>query len=249
MEQLRNDFRVAVRGLRASAAFTVAAVITLALGIGANTAIFSVANNVLLRPLPYRDPGRLAIIWNDYGSGGQSLPAVSLPDFRDYQLRAQQFEGFAASTYASAELTGKNGSQQVDVGLITSNFFSLLGVKPILGRSFTSDETIPNGPHVAMLTHRIWQQQFGERPDIIGQTISVGRVPTTVVGVLPPGFELELPPEKFLMEDSDIYQPLQFKVETIPRNLTRDDGTGTSEARCHVGSGTDRDGQHCRPTP
>jgi predicted permease len=220
VEQLLGDLRVAVRGLRNSLAFTVAGVITLALGIGANTAIFSVANNVLLRPLPYRDPGRLAIIWNDYGSGGQSLPAVSFPDFRDYQLRAQQFEGFAASTYASAELTGKNGSQQVDVGVITSNFFSLLGVKPILGRAFTSDETVPNGPHVVLLTHRIWQQQFGERPDIIGQTISVGRVPTTVVGVLPAGFELELPPEKFLMEDSEIYQPLQIKVDTIPRNLT-----------------------------
>jgi predicted permease len=220
MEQLLKDLRVAVRGLRTSLAFTLAALVTLALGIGANTAIFSVANNVLLRPLPYRDPGRLAIIWNDYGSGGQSLPAVSLPDFRDYQLRAQQFEGFAASTYASAELTGKNGSQQVDVGLITSNFFSLLGVKPILGRAFTSDETVPNGPHVAILTHRIWQQQFGGRPDIVGQTVSVGRVPTTVVGVLPAGFELELPPEKFLMEDSDIYQPLQIKIDTIPRNLT-----------------------------
>jgi predicted permease len=220
MDQILRDFRVALRGLRASLAFTIAAVVTLALGIGANTAIFSVARNVLLRPLPYRDPNRLAIIWNDYGSGGQSLPAVSLPDFRDYQTRAQQFDGFAASTYASAELTGKNGSQQVDIGLITSNFFSLLGVKPILGRAFTADENVPNGPHVAILTHRIWQQQFGERPDIIGQTISVGRVPTTVVGVLPPGFELELPPEKFLMEDSDIYQPVQFNVEKIPRNLT-----------------------------
>jgi predicted permease len=198
----------------------VAAVITLALGIGANTAIFSVAHNVLLRPLPYRDPGRLAIIWNDYGSGGQSLPAVSLPDFRDYQLRAQQFEGFAASTYASAELTGKNGSQQVDIGVVTSNFFALLGVKPMLGREFTSDETVPNGPHVAMLTHRIWQQQFGGRPDIVGQTVSIGRVPTTVVGVLPPGFELELPPEKFLMEDSDIYWPLQTKIDSVARNLT-----------------------------
>jgi predicted permease len=220
MEQLLKDLRVAFRGLRTSLAFTLAALITLAIGIGANTAIFSVANNVLLRPLPYRDPGRLAIIWNDYGSGGQSLPAVSLPDFMDYQLRGQQFEGFAASTYASAELTGKNGSQQVDVGLITSNFFSLLGVKPILGRAFTSDETVPNGPHAAILTHRIWQQQFGGRADIVGQTVSVGRVPTTVVGVLPAGFELELPPEKFLMEDSDIYQPLQIKIDTIPRNLT-----------------------------
>jgi len=220
MEQLLRDFRVAVRGLRTSLAFTVAAVITLALGIGANTAIFSVANNVLLRPLPYRDPGRLAIIWNDYGSGGQSLPAVSAPDFRDYQLRTQQFEGFAASTYASAELTGKNGSQQVDVGVVTSNFFSLLGVKPMLGREFTSDETVPNGPHVAILTHRIWQQQFGGRPEIVGQAVSIGRIPTTVVGVLPPGFELELPPEKFLMEDSDIYSPLQIKIDAVPRNLT-----------------------------
>jgi putative ABC transport system permease protein len=79
------------------------------------------------------------------------------------------------------------------VGVITSNFFSLLGVKPLLGRAFTDDETVPNGPHVAILTHRIWQQQFGGRSDMIGQIISIGRVPTTIVGILPAGFELELP--------------------------------------------------------
>ena len=221
MEQIFREFRVAMRGLGKSLTFTIAAVTTLALGIGANSTIFSVASNVLLRPLRYRDPGRLAIMWNDYGSGGQSLPAVSAPDFRDYQLRASQnFEGFAATTYASQELTAKSQSQQVDVGLVTSNFFSLLGVEPLLGRAFTSQETVPNGPHVAMLTHRIWQQQFGARPDIVGQTVSLGRVPTTIVGVLPADFELELPPEKFFVEDSDIYAPLQIQIDKVPRNLT-----------------------------
>jgi predicted permease len=222
MEQIFRDFQIAIRSLRKAPAFTLAAVLTLALGIGANSTIFSVANNVLLRPLQYRNPDRLAIIWNDYGSGGQSLPAVSAPDFRDYQLKAtQNFEGFAATTYASLELTTPSGrSQQVDVGVVTSNFFSLLGVQPQLGRAFTSDETVPNGPHVAMLTHRIWQQQFGARADIVGQAINIGRVPTTIVGILPASFELELPPEKFLVEDSDIYTPLQIQVDKVPRNLT-----------------------------
>ena len=222
MEQILRDFQIAIRALRKSPAFTLAAALTLALGIGANSTIFSVANNVLLRPLQYRNPDRLAIIWNDYGSGGQSLPAVSAPDFRDYQLKAtQNFEGFAATTYASLELTTPSGrSQQVDVGVVTSNFFSLLGVEPLLGRAFTSDETVPNGPHVAMLTHRIWQQQFGARRDIVGQVINIGRVPTTIIGVLPASFELELPPEKFLVEDSDIYTPLQIQVDKVPRNLT-----------------------------
>lgn len=222
MEQILRDFQIAIRALRKSPAFTLAAVLTLALGIGANSTIFSVANNVLLRPLQYRNPDRLAIIWNDYGSGGQSLPAVSAPDFRDYQLKAtQNFKGFAATTYASLELTTPRGrSQQVDVGVVTSNFFSLLGVEPLLGRAFSNDETVPNGPHVAMLTHRIWQQQFGARADIVGQVINIGRVPTTIVGVLPASFELELPPEKFLVEDSDIYTPLQIQIDKVPRNLT-----------------------------
>jgi len=221
MEQIVRDFHVAMRGLSKSTAFTLAAVTTLALGIGANSTIFSVASNVLLRPLAYRDPGRLAIIWNDYGSGGQSLPAVSAPDFRDYQLRAtQNFDGFAAATYASKELTARTRSQQVDVGLISENFFSLLGVEPMLGRAFSSQETLPNGPQVAILSHRIWQQQFGGNPGIVGQSVSIGRVPTTIVGVLPAGFELDLPPEKFLMEDSDIYQPLQIEIDKVPRNLT-----------------------------
>lgn len=220
MEQFRRELQFALRSLRKSPTFLFAAVITLALGIGANTAIFTVASNVLLRPLPYSDPGRLAMVWNDYGSGGQSLPAVSAPDYRDYQRRARLFDGFAAATYTSAELTGKQGPRQVDADIVDSNFFTLLGVKPLLGRSFTAEETVPNGPKVVMLTHRVWQQEFGGRPDIVGQTVSIGRVATQVVGVLPADYTLELPPEKFMVEDADIYLPLQIKAETVPRNLT-----------------------------
>ncbi len=220
MDALLRDLKIGLRVLLKSPAFTAAAVITLALGIGANTAIFSVVSSVLLRDLPYQDSDRLAMIWNDYGSGGQSLPAGSAPHYRDYTQRARSFEGFAGAMNGTAELTGPNGAQQVDMAAVTANFFPLLGVKPILGRTFLPEEAVLNGPNVAMLTYRLWQERFGGRSDVIGQTVSISRVPNTIVGVLPRDWELELPPEKFMTDAAEVYKPLQINVDTVPRNLT-----------------------------
>ena len=149
---LWQDLIFSVRMLRKSPAFTAIAVLTLSLGIGANTAIFSVVNGVLLRSMPYRDPGLLAIIWNDYGNQGQSLPAVSPPDFKDYRERSRTMEFAAAAPTGGGTLLlddpggGGNRPQQFDMANVTTNFFPLLGVAPALGRNFTAEEGALNGP-------------------------------------------------------------------------------------------------------
>ena len=162
MNTFLQDVRYAFRLLAKSPGFTLVAVLTLALGIGANTAIFSVVDAVLMQPLPYQDSGRLVTIWNDYGSGGQSLPAVSAPDFRDYQHRATTFADLAAAsgsggtTIDFSDTEGDEKPQQITVGFVTPNLFPLLGVNPILGRQFTADEGRPNGPALVMLSYGFW---------------------------------------------------------------------------------------------
>src|SRR5262245_11732405 len=165
MNTLLSDIRYALRLLTKSPGFTVVAVLTLALGIGANTAMFSVIHAVLLRPLPFADSDRLISVWNDYGSGGQSLPAVSPPDFRDYQQRCRLFDQIAAATGGGGAavdfgtVEGDERPQQVSVGFVTDNLFPLFGVQPILGRNFTPQETVVNGPNVVILSYGFWQRR------------------------------------------------------------------------------------------
>jgi predicted permease len=226
MNALVNDIRYALRLLAKTPGFTVVAVLTLALGIGANTAMFSVIHTVLLRPLPYADPARLTTIWNDYGSGGQSLPAVSPPDFRDYQQRARLFEELAAATGGNGAavdfgtIDGDERPQQVTVGSVTPNLFPTLGVYPILGRNFLPEEAVINGPNVAILSYGFWQRRFGGDVNVVGKILRANRQDVTIVGVLPRDFHLLLPPETLLLRDSELWRPTQIPYDTFPRNLT-----------------------------
>jgi putative ABC transport system permease protein len=223
---LWQDLVFGARMLRKSPAFTALAVVTLALGIGANTAIFSVVNGVLLRSMPYRDPARLAIIWNDYGSQGQSLPAVSPPDFQDYRQRSRLMEFAAGSGTPGGTLVlddpggGGNRPQQFDMASVTSNFFPLLGVEPALGRNFTAEEGALNGPRVVIMGNRLWQNTFHSDPGMVGRSIQLNGNPYTVVGILPPQFRLLLPAEAFQLRDSDLWIPQQINYAAFPRNLT-----------------------------
>jgi predicted permease len=225
---ITQDLRYAIRTLGRTPAFTTVAVLTLALGIGATTAIFSVVHGVLMVPLPYRDPARLANIWVDLGVGNQSLPAVTPGDFRDYQQRARLFEGFSAAT--GGQVVGATGAlsfgkgldtERVDVTPVTANFFSLLGVDPMLGRHFTAAEERPGNPQVVILSHRIWKRSFGANPEIVGQRIRLDSIDHTVVGVMPETFSLLLPAEAFLVTDAEIWKPLRFDYSRLPpRNFT-----------------------------
>jgi predicted permease len=226
MHTILQDLRFAVRGLRRTPGFTLAAVLTLGLGIGATTTIFTVVNGVLLRPLPYAHADRIANIWNDFGEGAQSLPAVSPLDFRDYQQRSRTFESFAAATSGSVgglrgNLTGDGDPERVDLASVTANFFPLFGVAPQYGRTFEAAEEAPNGPHVVMLSDRLWRRRYGADPQVVGSTIQLDGVAHTIIGVLPPRFRLALPAEAFLVTDAEMWAPLQFDYGNAPpRNYT-----------------------------
>lgn len=202
------------------------AVATLAVGIGASTAIFSAVQGVLLRPLPYQDPERLVVIWNDLGNGAQSLPAVSPLDYLDYQQRSRTFEQLAAASGAivvgaTGILGGAEAPERADISAVSANFFPLLGVAPARGRHFLPAEEAPNGPKVALISHELWTRRYGADPELVDGTIDMDGIAYTAVGVLPRGFRLLLPAEVFMVKHSDVWIPLQFDYERAPpRNFT-----------------------------
>ncbi len=226
MSDLVQQIRHGLRALRRTPGFTAVAIGTLALGIGATTAIFTVVNGVLLRPMPYEEPDRLANIWNDLGQGAQSLPAVSALDFRDYKERSRAFDEFAASggpglVNLRGNLTGDGDPERVDLSPVTANFFPLLGVRPALGRSFTAEEELPGGPRVAIMTHGLWRRRYGADPSVVGRTIEIDGIAHEVVGVLPATFRLLLPAEAFMVTDAELWTPLQYDYgRAPPRNYT-----------------------------
>jgi len=227
MDNLALDIRLAFRSLLRSPGFSLVAVATLALGIGFNTALFSLLQGVLLNPLPYPESDRLAVIWNELGEGGaQSLPAVSGADFRDYQVMSETFEEFAAASGGNAVglngiLTGEGRPEKVDLSPVTANFFSLFGVNPILGRHFSPEEEAFEGPRAAILSYQLWQRRYGGDPSLIGSSIEIDGQPHEVVGVLPQDFRLLLPAEAFQLKHSDVWTPLAVDYNNLrPRNYT-----------------------------
>ena len=228
MNTIGQDLRYALRTLRRTPGFTVVAILTLGLGIGATTTVFSVVHGVLLKPLPYRDPDRLANIWVDLGVGNQSLPAVTPLDYLDYKQRSTQFESFAAAS--GGQVVGATGAlggtamretERVDVVPVTANFFSLFGVDPMLGRHFTPDEEGPGGEQVAILSHRLWKRRFNADRSIVGTRIKLDGLDHLVAGVMPESFRLLLPAEAFLVTDAEIWKPLRFNYQRAPpRNFT-----------------------------
>ena len=185
VEQLAQDVRYAARMLRKSPLFSGIAILTIALGIGANTAVFSIVNGVLLSPLPYREPERLVKIWETLP--GLSQATVSYPDYKDWQERARVFDGVAVySPYANKTLTGGDLPERVGVGLATANLFDVLGLAPVIGRGFRAEDDRPGVGRVVMLTNGFWHQRYGGEARVLGRTLTLDGDPYTVVGVLPP---------------------------------------------------------------
>jgi putative ABC transport system permease protein len=181
-----NDLRFALRQLRKSPGFTLIAVITLALGIGANTAIFSVIYGVLLRPLPYPDGDRIMIVTETDSS--QPQISVSFPDYLDWKRDNTVFENIAVARRESFNLSGLEGRtpEQISGALVTANFFKVLGLAPQFGRTFTEEEDRVGGPLLAVISDRLWQRLFERNPNVLGRTLNFGNQPYTVVGVMPP---------------------------------------------------------------
>src|SRR5262245_50545298 len=185
MRTLIRDLHYGARMLLKKPGFTLVAVITLALGIGANTAIFSVVNAVLLRPLPYKDSQQLVWVWEVQAKQAQTH--FSPAEFLDYQAQNQSFTEMAAYRLMPLTLTGAGEPEQLDGLIVTANFFSLLGVPPERGRIFQAEDGRAGAPRVAVISHDFWQQRFGGDANLIGKPLVLSGEPVTLVGVMPPG--------------------------------------------------------------
>jgi predicted permease len=195
MQKLWQDSRYAFRILLKNRGFTAVAVLALALGIGANTAIFSVVNSVLLRPLPYRDPQRLVVLWENYQQrGGPEREWFSPADFKDFREQAQSFEHVAALLGWGPTLTGQDEPEDLQGAAVSYDTFATLGVEPTIGRCFTADEDRTGAERVVMLSDGLWRRRFGSDPAIIGKNLTLGGESYTVIGVMPRGFSFPILP-------------------------------------------------------
>jgi predicted permease len=188
VETVWQDLRYAFRMLRKSPGFTVVAISTLALGIGANTAIFSVINAVLLNPLPYRNANRLMMVWEQNSERGWFRNVVSAANFVDWRKQNHVFTQMAAIDDPSYDVSGTGEPTELQGEQVSADFFSVLGVRAALGRTFTPDEDQPKSSRVVVLSDELWQQRYGGNPALVGETIRLNRIPYTVIGVMPRGF-------------------------------------------------------------
>ena len=210
METLWHDLSYGFRMLWKNPGFTVAAVLSLAIGIGANSAIFSVTNALLLRPLPYRDAERLVILWNRSPGLNVAQDWFSPGQYLDVKTQNHVFDGVAMTIGGSFNLTGQGTPERVDGARVSSSFFSLLGAQARLGRVFNTQEDGGGKPTVLILSHGFWQRRFGSDPEIIGKTLTLNGNSFTVVGVMTPDFSLdkEVMPAVNGIEQADVLLPL-----------------------------------------
>jgi predicted permease len=196
IDNLRHDLRYAVRSYARAPSFTLVILMTLALGIGASTAIFSLVNGILLQPLPLADPDRL-VYANEVNSTGDRI-SIAWPNFLDWRARARSFESLALSRDESSTLTGTERAQRLRGRRVTGNFFHVLRVSPALGRGFTDEDDRPNATPVVIVSHAYWRAQLGADAAVIGRTLTLDEVQHTIVGVLPRGFEYLRPYDLFV---------------------------------------------------
>ena len=189
LDAFSHDWRYGIRMLRKHPGFALTVMLTLGLGIGANATIFSVVNAVLLKPLPYHEPDRLIRLSESNPAGGLVDVPVSVPNFQDWQTQQAVFEQLAAAENATFNLTGSGDPQRLAAARITANLIPILGVAPVIGRSFLSDEEKPGANRVVLLSYGLWQRQFGSDPSLLNRTIQLNGESYTVIGVMPPGFQ------------------------------------------------------------
>jgi putative ABC transport system permease protein len=210
MDTFFQDLRFAVRGLIQRPGFSVTAIVTLALGIGATTAIFSVVNAVMMRPLPFPEPERIVAIANLWTKTGSRSPTVSAPDFHDWKTQSRSFESMAAFNGGLTSVSLTNGADYAGVYRITPGFFDTLGARAALGRLLTEEEQKPGGPLAIVITDAFWRRQFNGDTSAIGATVKFGDRVFTIAGVLEPGLRYPA--------TADIYAPMWLRPETTFRS-------------------------------
>jgi predicted permease len=208
METFWQDLRFGARVLLKNRGFTLVAVLTLALGIGANTAIFSIVNAVVLRPLPFKDPDRIVYLQGSNPQRELSQNPVAPPDFLDWRAQSRSFSEMAAYESTIFRHTSEQGAERLDGYSVTANFFDLMGEKPLMGRTFTPEEEKPGQNDVAILSETVWQRHFGADPGIVGRTIKMNDRTFTVVGIMRASF-------KFPDTTAEVWRPLAFNNEEL----------------------------------
>ena len=225
-----RDFRYAIRSFARRPLFTGVILLTLALGIGSNVAIFSVANAVLFRALPYEDPEELAFVWTRLPATNVARSLVSGPDFQDYRNETTRFEGFAGAVAIAGTLTGDGPAEQIMNAYTTWNLFSLLGIRPVVGRDFAADDAFPVDPQAfgnpnpdlppgkVMLSYALWQRRFGGDASVVGRTIQMDGWGSIVVGVLPADFRIYLPADAGMPTNIDAWGILPTNIGEFARD-------------------------------
>lgn len=208
MDTLLKDIRYGVRSLLKRPGFSAIAIVTLALGIGANTAIFSLVNAVLLRPLAFADADRLVMVWEDASFAGFPRNTPAPANYVDVKNQNQVFENIAAIDMRSFNLTGDGEPERVEANGVTASFFPLLGVRPALGRTFLDEEDKPGANRVVIIDYNLWQQRYGGQPNIIGRGLALNGEKYEVVGVMPKGFQ-------FMNSKVGIWVPIAFTSEQL----------------------------------
>src|SRR5882724_10823042 len=207
MDALLRDLKFSVRSLMKRPGLTVIAIVTLAIGIGANSAIFSVVNALLLKPLPFPDPDRIVALWDKVPSRGVERNEVSIANYVDWRAQNKTLEQLGLYSWWSTNLTGSDSPERVQGFQVTTNFLDVLGTKPLLGRGFSAEEEQPGKDAVALLTYNLWQRRFGADPNIVNKTISTNGINRTVIGVMPPDFNYP--------KGAEIYAPFPMTPELM----------------------------------
>jgi putative ABC transport system permease protein len=231
MSQILQDLSLALRNLRKQPALAVAAILTLALGIGVNAAIFSIVDAALLTPPPFREPGRVVILWGynpEFAKKvgmGDELPA-SNPNLDDLRQASRSFERFGLVQANRLVLTGQGDPEQLGAVVVLGDFFKTLGTQAVLGRTLDLDDDAPGDPKVAVLSYALWQRKFGADPRAVGRVVNLGSHPVTVVGVLPPRFNFprggaDVPPQFGFSPDPDLWVPYGATLAARQDRTTR----------------------------
>ena len=206
-----RDLRYALRQVIQHPGFTAVVVLTVALGVGANSAIFSVVNGVLLRPLPYRQSDQLVYVYSQFPTMGFDDFWISPPEYRDLQERARSFSSIGAWRTGRVNVAGTDNPVRVTAAVVSAEFFTTLGVSPVVGRPFTTDEDRPDGPAVAVISHGLWERVFGADPGVVGSRVQIDGAPTTITGVMPAGFDIE-------DAGVDVWVPVQIGLHPTNRS-------------------------------
>jgi predicted permease len=209
-----QDLHYALRMLRKSPGFTAVAVLTLALGIGANTAIFTIVDAVLLRPLPFKDPSKLVMLNESLKSLGYPEVPAAPPDIAVIERTQKSFTSLGAFQNKDFDFSGGGEPERVTAASVSASIFPVLGVQPLLGRTYTEQEDKP-GTHVAVLSYGLWQHRYAGRTNIIGQIIDLDRIPYTVIGVMPKNFQFPLPGPKYNNEPAELWVPRAFTPDEL----------------------------------